>query len=153
MTERPSAPRRHSSTSSSADASWRANTNSGSGRNTDSSVIGTGLFENAPYTIADDTITRCDADAAVGVGEQQADRLGDALAPAGSSVVVADAELDDRVEAAVGSARRLAGRDVETVHLGERRQRRGSPGCSSTPRTYTRWARVDAPQHAGRHRR
>jgi hypothetical protein len=64
VTERPSAPRRHSSTSSSAEASWRANTNSGSGRNTDSSVIGTGLFENAPYTIADDTITRCEADAA-----------------------------------------------------------------------------------------
>ena len=50
---------RHSSASCSTDPSWRAYTNSTSGRSTASSVMGTGLLAQAPYTIADETRTRC----------------------------------------------------------------------------------------------
>ena len=65
----------------------------------------------------------------LGVGEEQPDRLGDALAPAGSSVVVADAQLDDRVEMSRGGALRLAGRDVRDRPPRRARTGRGSPSC------------------------
>jgi hypothetical protein len=84
---------RHCSTSSSAEASWRAKTNSTSGRSGASSVSGTGLFAAAPYTIADDTNTTCVARA----GRRspgRAPRFGGTLPASGTRVVVAAAEID-----------------------------------------------------------
>jgi hypothetical protein len=64
--------------------------------------------------------------------------------------VVAHAQLDDRVEMTLGSAPRLAGRDVEPVHLGERGQDAGPQVAVDATHIHA-LGRVDAPQHAGHH--
>ena len=118
---------RHSSTSSSAEASCRANTNSTSGRSIASSVSGTGLLENAPYTMADDTSTTCEAGRRFGVGERTRRQLSVTLSRRrGARVVVADATARRSVVDSdrVAAAPRVVSRVAATVEMHRPRRAR-----------------------------